>query len=75
MDKKVNTIVCIQSFMSRTDAEVAKSALSAGKISAYIQADDAGGAYPFPFANKSAGAQLFVRQSDLKKAQAIIQKM
>lgn len=72
MDKQ---ITCVKSFMSRIQADIAKGALEAQHISAFVQADDAGGAYPFPFANKSAGAQLFVKTSDLDKAQNILKKL
>lgn len=51
----MNAIVCVKSFMSRMEAEVAKSSLEAAGIQSIIEADDAGGAYPFPMSVSGKG--------------------
>lgn len=68
----MNTIVCVKSFMSRMEAEVAKSSLAASGIQAMIEADDAGGAYPFPMSSSSKGVKLFIKEGDVKRAKKIL---
>ena len=65
-------IVCIQTFGSRSEAEVAKSALAAGGIESYLDADDAGGMYPFPMTPNTKGVQLFIKSSDKENAKNIL---
>jgi hypothetical protein len=56
MDKKINNAVCVLTFSSRAQAEVAQSVLSASGIQSFVTGDDAGGMYP-PLVK---GIQLFV---------------
>jgi len=65
-------IVVVKTFGSRTDAEIAKSALAAGGIESYLDADDAGGMYPFPMSPKTNGVKLFIKKSDEAKAKKIV---
>ena len=50
-------------FATRSDAELAQGALAAAGISSVIEADDAGGAYPFDL---TGGARLLVEQEDAR---------
>lgn len=68
----MNAIVCIKSFMTRIEAEVAKSSLEAAGIHAMIEADDAGGAYPFPMSVTGRGVRLFVKHKDTGKATKLL---
>src|SRR4029453_6965417 len=51
----------VGSFPTRSDAELAQSALAAAGIQSEVASDDAGGAYPFDFAG---GARLLVAEAD-----------
>jgi hypothetical protein len=68
MDKKVDNIVLLKTFPNRITAEIAKSALEAQRIESYIDADDAGGMYPFPLSGHTKGARLFIKKTDEKRA-------
>jgi hypothetical protein len=56
-------------FTTRSDAELAQGALAAAGIESVIEADDAGGAYPFDL---TGGARLLVEQPDAKAAAAVL---
>jgi hypothetical protein len=56
-------------FATRSDAELAQGALAAAGISSVIEADDAGGAYPFDL---TGGARLLVEQEDAEDAAAVL---
>jgi hypothetical protein len=56
-------------YPSRSDAELAQTALTAAGIESLIAADDAGGAYPFDL---SGGARLLVDEADAADAAAIL---
>ncbi len=60
--------VLVTTVPSRTEAELVRSRLDADGIPAYIEADDAGGAYPFPLSGHGKGIRIFVRDNDLKNA-------
>jgi hypothetical protein len=59
----------VASFPTRTDAEWAQTALEAAGIKSVLEADDAGGAYPFDLAG---GARLLVDEADVEDAAAIL---
>jgi putative signal transducing protein len=61
--------VAVGIFATRSDAELAQSALDAAGISSVISADDAGGAYPFDL---GGGARLLVEDADAEDAKAIL---
>ena len=61
-------LVCIKKFADRHDADVAKSVLDANRIDSYIQADDAGGMYPF----MTEQIQLLVKKTDVQEASNIL---
>jgi len=71
----MNELVCIKTYSSRLEANVDKSYLQSLGIEATIQADDAGGAYPFPFQNSSTGVLLLVKNDDLEKAKEELDKI
>jgi hypothetical protein len=62
-------MVLVGTYATRSDAELAQSALAAAGISSVISADDAGGAYPFDL---GGGARLLVEDADAEDATAIL---
>ena len=66
----MNRLTYVKIFASRTEAEIAKSALAANNIDAYIEADDAGGMYP-PL---NDGIRLYVNKRDEKNAKKVLMK-
>jgi hypothetical protein len=62
-------LITIGTYTTRTEAEIVAGLLDAAGISASIQADDAGGAYPFEF---SGGAQVLVDESDAQSASQLL---
>jgi hypothetical protein len=62
-------MVVVGTYPTRSDAELAQTALSAAGIPSVIAADDAGGAYPFDLAG---GARLLVEEKDVEDATAIL---
>jgi hypothetical protein len=69
MDKKVDEFVCIKTFATRHEADVGKSVLDANHIASYVQADDAGGMYPF----MTERIKLFIQKTNVLKAQKVLQ--
>jgi hypothetical protein len=59
----------VGAYRTRTDAELAQTALTAAGIASVVSADDAGGAYPFDL---SGGARLLVDEADAADAAAIL---
>jgi hypothetical protein len=59
----------VGSFTTRADAELAQSALAAAGVASTVEADDAGGAYPFDL---TGGARLLVEEADVELAAAIL---
>jgi hypothetical protein len=62
--------VAVGAYATRSEAELAETALAAAGISAVIEADDAGGAFPFALAG---AARLLVLEADADDARAILQ--
>lgn len=62
-------MVEVGSYNTRTDAELAQTALTAAGIESVVTADDAGGLYPFDL---SGGARLLVDEADAENAAAIL---
>ncbi len=60
----------VSAYPSRSDAELAQTALAAAGIASEIAADDAGGAYPFDL---TGGARLLVEEADAEAAAEILQ--
>jgi hypothetical protein len=56
-------------YPTRSDAELAQTALTAAGIRSVLAADDAGGAYPFDLAG---GARLLVDEADAEDAAALL---
>jgi hypothetical protein len=59
----------VGTYPTRTDAELAQSALAAAGIPSVLEADDAGGAYPFDL---TGGARLLVDEADAESAAAVL---
>lgn len=73
MDKSVET-VCVKTFLTRPEAEVAKSVLDANGIECFVLADDEGGMSPFPMRASTTGVGLFVRKADVMNAKNLLGK-
>jgi hypothetical protein len=56
-------------YATRSDAELAQSALAAAGVPSQLVADDAGGAYPFDL---TGGARLLVDEADVELAAGIL---
>jgi Putative prokaryotic signal transducing protein len=56
-------------YPTRSDAEIARSALAAAGIASVLESDDAGGAYPFDL---SGGARLLVDETDSEAAAEVL---
>jgi len=61
--------VRIGSYPSRLEAEMAQGLLRSAGVSAWLVADDAGGAYPFQL---SGGVQLMVDEADQQRAEDVL---
>jgi hypothetical protein len=57
-------------YPTRSDAELAQTALAAAGIPSVLSADDAGGAYPFDLTG--GGARLLVDEANAEDAAAIL---
>jgi hypothetical protein len=62
-------MVEVGAYPTRSDAELPQGALAAAGIPSVIEADDAGGAYPFPLAG---AARLLVDEADAEDAAAVL---
>jgi len=62
-------MVQVGAFPTRSDAELAQSALAAAGIDSVVTADDAGGAYPFDL---TGAARLLVDPADADVAAAVL---
>jgi Putative prokaryotic signal transducing protein len=62
-------MVEIGAYPTRSDAELAQTALAAAGITSVLAADDAGGAYPFDL---SGAARLLVDEADAEDAAAVL---
>jgi len=65
-------LVVVETFASRTEADLAKSALEAAGIESMIQADTAGGMRTH-LAWSGAGFQLLVREEDVPAARELLE--
>jgi len=62
-------MIQISAYPTRSDAELAQSALAAAGIPSVVTSDDAGGAYPFDL---SGAARLLVDESDAADAADVL---
>jgi Putative prokaryotic signal transducing protein len=62
-------MVEVGTYPTRSDAELAQTALTAAGIPSVVSSDDAGGAYPFDL---SGGARLLVDEADVQDASMIL---
>lgn len=62
-------MIQVAAFPTRSDAELAQSALAAAGIRSEVVSDDAGGAYPFDL---TGAARLLVHEGDADDAAAIL---
>jgi hypothetical protein len=67
-----NPWITVKTFLTRAEAEVAKSFLAANGINAKVRADDAGGMRPTM--SMGSGADLQVEHTNLKKAADLLPK-
>jgi hypothetical protein len=64
-------MVEVGAYPTRSDAELAQTALTAEGIPSVVAADDAGGAYPFDL---SGGARLLVDEADADRAASLLRQ-
>jgi hypothetical protein len=64
-------LVVIRTFLTRVDADLAKSALDAAEIESFVRSDDAGGLRPHLW---MGGIALMVRQEDVERAEAVLER-
>ncbi len=62
-------MVAVGAYATRSDAELAQTALTAAGIQSVLEADDAGGAYPFDL---TGAARLLVDEKDAEDAAAVL---
>ena len=62
-------MIQVGAYPTRSDAELAQTALASAGIPSVVAADDAGGAYPFDLAG---GARLLVDETDAEDAAALL---
>ena len=62
-------MVQVGAYSSRSDAELAQTALAAAGIPSVVAADDAGGLYPFDL---TGAARLLVDEADAEDAAAVV---
>jgi hypothetical protein len=62
-------LIVIRTFLTRVDADLAKTALDAADIESMIRSDDAGGLRPHLW---MGGVALLVRQEDAERAEAVL---
>jgi hypothetical protein len=69
MHRLSSRTVQVGAYPTRSDAELAQTALEAAGIQSVVSSDDAGGAYPFDL---TAAARLLVDEADADDAAAIL---
>lgn len=69
------TLILLEIFKTRLDAEVRKGFLQSRGIKVFITADDEGGMYPFPLSPTTTGVKLFIREKDLEKAKEALKEL
>ena len=62
-------MIQVGTYPTRGEAEIARTALEAAGIQSVLEADDAGGAYPFGF---GGGARILVDEADVEAAAAVL---
>jgi hypothetical protein len=62
-------MIQVGAYPTRSDAELAQTALIAAGIRSVVAADDAGGAYPFDL---TGAARLLVAEADAEDAAAVL---
>ncbi len=61
--------ISIRTFPTRPEAEAAQGLLASAGIASWVEADDAGGAFPFALAD---GAKLMIDESDRDQAAQLL---
>jgi hypothetical protein len=69
MTDKNTGLIAVGTYRTRSDAELAQAALAAAGVQSLLEADDAGGAYPFDL---TGGAVLLVDEADAESAHEIL---
>lgn len=65
-------LVCVQTFRTRSEAELAQAALEGAGIRATVRADDAGGTEP-ALIFTTGGAKVLVALADAARARGILE--
>lgn len=68
-------LICVKTYLSRVEAELAKGYLEeGGGIRSIVSADDAGGMHA-PLMQATGGARLLVREEDKEKALDLLETL
>ena len=73
MNMSEKPILCISTFSSEWDADMARMALDTHGVDSFISKDDGGGTRPY--LQPITGVRLMVRSSDAKRASEILKEM
>jgi Putative prokaryotic signal transducing protein len=65
----MSSMMQVGAYSTRSEAEIAQAALAAAGIPSMLEADDAGGAYPFDL---SGAARLLVDERDAEEAASVL---
>lgn len=67
----MDDLIPIKIFLSKIEAEIAKSYLASEGINAFLQSDDVGSMYPST--QSVSGVRLFVKAADAQRAKEMLQ--
>jgi len=67
-------LICIKTYPTRIEAELAKGYLEEGGIRSIVSADDAGGMHA-PLMQATGGARLLVREKEKEKALDLLEAL
>lgn len=67
------SIICVSTFSSQWDADMARMALETHGIDSFVSADDGGGTRPY--LQLATGVRLMVRETESKQAKEIIETL
>jgi hypothetical protein len=65
-------LVCLKTFTTRSEAEIAAGLLASHGIKSAVTSDDEGGASPFPFRVSATGVKLLINPKNLSLSKKIL---
>ena len=67
-------LICIKTYPTRVEAELARGYLEESGVRSIVSADDAGGMHA-PLMQATGGARLLVREEDKEKAHGLLEAL